>query len=89
MKLLKNDDYKRKERKFFKKRPHLIDKYGEVLEKLKNDPFDPSLKTHKLKGELSEFHSCSLTYEYRIICVFLIQNETIVLVDIGSHDEVY
>lgn len=89
MKLLKNDDYKRKERKFFKKRPQLIDKYGEVLEKLKNDPFDPSLKTHKLKGELSEFHSCSLTYEYRIICVFIIQNETIVLVDIGSHDEVY
>jgi addiction module RelE/StbE family toxin len=89
MKLLKNDDYKRKERKFFKKCPQLIDKYGEVLEKLKNDPFDSSLKTHKLKGELNEFHSCSLTYEYRIICVFLIQNETIVLVDIGSHDEVY
>ena len=35
MKLVKDDDYKRKERKFFKKRPHLIDKYGEVLEKLK------------------------------------------------------
>jgi addiction module RelE/StbE family toxin len=89
MKLVKDDDYKRKERKFFKKRPHLIDKYGEVLEKLKTSPFDPSLKTHKLKGDLSEFYACSLTYEYRIICVFLIQNETIVLVDIGSHDEVY
>ncbi|MEH1907877.1 MAG: type II toxin-antitoxin system mRNA interferase toxin, RelE/StbE family [Nostoc sp.] len=71
------------------KRAHLIDKYGEVLEKLKTNPFDISLKTHKLKGELSDFHSCSLTYEYRIICVFLIQDETIVLVDIGSHDEVY
>ena len=32
MKLVKDDDYNRKERKFFKKRPHLIDKYGEVLE---------------------------------------------------------
>jgi len=89
MKLVKDDDYNRKERKFFKKHPHLIDKYGEVLEKLKTNPFDTSLKTHKLTGQLSEFHSCRLTYEYRIICVFLIQDETIVLVDIGSHDEVY
>lgn len=64
-------------------------KDGKVLEKLKTSPFDPSLKTHKLKGDLSEFYACSLTYEYRIICVFLVQNETIVLVDIGSHDEVY
>ncbi|MTJ47175.1 type II toxin-antitoxin system mRNA interferase toxin, RelE/StbE family [Dolichospermum sp. UHCC 0259] len=89
MKLVKDDDYTRKESKLFKKRPHLVDKYGEVLEKLKIDPFDPSLKTHKLKGELSEFYSCSLTYEYRIVCVFLLQDETIILVNIGSHDEVY
>jgi mRNA-degrading endonuclease YafQ of YafQ-DinJ toxin-antitoxin module len=57
MKLVKNDDYKRKERKFFKKRPHLSGKYEEVLEKLQSDPFDPSLKTHKLKNNLNEFYS--------------------------------
>jgi len=74
---------------FFKKHVYLIDKYAEVLTKLKTNPFDPSLKTHKLKGELKEFYSCSLTHDYRIICVFLIQDETIVLVDIGSHNEVY
>jgi addiction module RelE/StbE family toxin len=89
MKLIKDENYQRKERKFFKKQPQLLDKYAEVLNKLKTNPFDPSLKTHKLKGELAEFHACSLTYEYRIVCTFLIQNETIVLVDIGSHDAVY
>lgn len=89
MKLIKDDNYQRKERKFFKKQPQLLDKYAEVLNKLKTNPFDPSLKTHKLKGELGEFHACSLTYEYRIVCTFLIQNEAIVLVDIGSHDDVY
>ena len=89
MKLLKDENYQRKERKFLKKHFHLLDKYGEVLTKLKINPLDPSLKTHKLKGELSEFYSCSLTYEYRIIFVFLIQNETIILVDIGNHDDVY
>ena len=41
------------------------------------------------EAKLKEFYSCSLTYEYRIICVFLIQDETIVLVDIGNHNEVY
>lgn len=62
MNLVKDDDYKRKERKFFKKRPHyLIDKYGLVLEKLKTNPFDPSLKTYKLKGDLSEFYACIAT----------------------------
>ena len=89
MKLIKDENYQRKERKFFKKQPQLLDKYAEVLNKLKTNPFDPSLKTHKLKGELGEFQACSLTYEYRIVCTFLIQNETIVLVDIGSHDAVY
>jgi addiction module RelE/StbE family toxin len=89
MKLIKDESYQRKERKFFKKHADLLVKYTEVLKKLKADPFEPSLKTHKLKGELSEFYSCSLTYEYRIVCTFLIQNGIIVLVDIGSHDDVY
>jgi addiction module RelE/StbE family toxin len=89
MKLIKDENYQRKERKFFKKQPQLLDKYSEVLTKLKINPFDPSLKMHKLKGELGEFYSCSLTYEYRIICTFIIQNETIILVDIGSHNDVY
>jgi len=89
MKLIKDESYARKERKFFKKHPDLSTRYIETLKKLKHDPFDLSLKTHKLKGELSEFHSCSLTYEYRIICTFIIQNDIIILVDIGTHDEVY
>lgn len=89
MKLIKDESYQRKERKFFKKHADLLDKYTEVLKKLKSDPFESSLKTHKLKGVLSEFYACSLTYEYRIVCTFLIENEIIVLVDIGSHDDVY
>jgi addiction module RelE/StbE family toxin len=89
MRLVRDANYQRKERKFFKKYAHLLDKYQEVLTKLKDNPFDASLKIHKLKGELDDFYSCSLNYDYRIICVFLLQHETIVLVDIGNHDEVY
>ncbi|MDD5269219.1 MAG: type II toxin-antitoxin system mRNA interferase toxin, RelE/StbE family [Methylococcales bacterium] len=89
MQLVRDDNYQRKERRFFKYHQNLIGKYAEVLKKLQLNPFDSSLKTHKLKGDLKEFYACSLTHEYRIIFIFLIQNEQIVLVDIGSHDEVY
>ena len=89
MQLVRDDNYQRKERRFFKYHQNLIDKYAEVLKKLQLNPFDSSLKTHKLKGDLKAFYACSLTHEYRIIFIFLIQNEQLVLVDIGSHDEVY
>ena len=56
MKLIKNENFQRKERKFFRKHTDLLSKYGEVLNKLKTNPFDASLKTHKLKGEFSEFY---------------------------------
>jgi addiction module RelE/StbE family toxin len=89
MQLVRDDNYQHKERRFFKYHQNLIGKYAEVLKKLQIDPFDSSLKTHKLKGDLKAFYACSLTYEYRIIFIYIIQNEQLVLVDIGSHDEVY
>jgi mRNA-degrading endonuclease YafQ of YafQ-DinJ toxin-antitoxin module len=55
MKLAKTDFYAKKERKFFKKHPELIEKYGEILEILQVNPFENSLKTHKLKGTKAIF----------------------------------
>lgn len=89
MKLVKTDLYSKKERKFFKKHPDLLQKYSEILKKLENNPFEQSLKLHKLKGNLNELHACSLTYEYRIICTVLIKNDEIILINIGTHDDVY
>ncbi len=60
---------------------------------LENGPFTPSLKSHKLTGDLDEYWSCSVNYDYRIIFTFSQDEESeetlIILVDIGSHDEVY
>jgi len=89
MNLAKTDFYSKKERKFFKKHPNLINKYGEILVQLESNPFEKSLKMHTLKGSLNDFHACSLTYEVRIVCIILIQDNEITLVDIGTHDEVY
>ncbi|MBV5279341.1 MAG: type II toxin-antitoxin system mRNA interferase toxin, RelE/StbE family [Campylobacteraceae bacterium] len=81
--------FERTAQKFFKKHRNLLPKFVEVIQMLQSDPFSPSLKTHKLKGELSKYHACRLTYEYRIIVTIVITEEQIILMDIGSHDEVY
>ena len=48
------------------------------------DPFDPRLKTHKLKGELANHYSFSVSYHWRI--VFHFEDErTIVFDTIGTH----
>lgn len=89
MRLAKDKSYLKREVKFFKKHPDLLDKYGVVLKKLENDPFESSLKLHKLQGNLEKFHAVRLTYEYRIILILMIVDEKIILVDIGTHDDVY
>lgn len=50
----------------------------------RQDPFSPSLKTHKLTGKLSAYWSFSIDYQYRIIFRF-IENDTILFVDVGTH----
>lgn len=52
---------------------------------LRTDPFNQSLKTHKLHGELSEFWAFSVDYRIRVIFEFQDQN-TIIFHDIGDHD---
>ena len=64
-----------------------------ALENLSESAFDPSLKTHKLSGVLYGFMACSCGNDCRIIFSIDKGNETgdevILLVDIGTHDEVY
>ncbi len=84
---------KRAFRKIIKKNPELQDRIVNVLRLLGVDPFAPPLKSHKLTGSLEGLWSCSVTYDCRIIFTFTqdeeLEEPTIVLVDIGSHDEVY
>lgn len=51
----------------------------------REDIFDPRLKTHKLKGELADFYSFSVTYHWRIIFHFEGQ-DTVVFDNIGTHE---
>lgn len=87
--VVRDERFVRVAKKFFKKHPELSDKFKEAICKLENDPFEPSLKLHRLKGNLEKFHAVRLTYEYRIVVILMIIDEQIILVDIGTHDDVY
>ena len=62
---------------------------SKTLKLLELDPFHPSLRLHKLKGRLSEFHAVSINIGYRISIEFLLNEKTIIPVNVGSHEEVY
>jgi len=67
--LLKSKAFIRSAKKFIKKSPQIIDDLKETLELLSEDAFYPSLKTHKLKGNLEGSWACSAGYDLRIASV--------------------
>jgi addiction module RelE/StbE family toxin len=88
-KLLYPESYIRRARKFIKRHPELLGQYQKTLELLELNPHHPSLRLHPLKGKLAGLHSVSINISYRISLELVISEEEIILIDIGSHDEVY
>jgi mRNA-degrading endonuclease YafQ of YafQ-DinJ toxin-antitoxin module len=80
--------FKRAFKKRIKGNTELEARFWQKLEQFTADPFNPSLKTHKLSGKLKEFWSFSVGYAERVLFYFT-EDEKAVFVDIGSHDEVY
>ena len=62
-------------------------KIEKVISKFINDLFNPSLKTHKLTGKLSNCWSFSVDYHIRVLFEF-IDAKSVGFIDIGTH-EVY
>ncbi len=79
----------RRARKFFKKHPDLESRFAQVVDDLKQDPFAPHLAYHHLGGKLRGIQAVSITESYRITLTIVILEREIILLDIGSHDEVY
>ena len=88
-KLIITDEYKKRLKRFLKKHPDMFDRYAKSIHILELDPFHPSLRLHKLRGKLSDFHSISINMEYRVIIDFIIKDNKIIPIDIGPHDDVY
>jgi addiction module RelE/StbE family toxin len=79
----------RQARKFFRKHPELKSRFARILLELQADPYQPHLELHPLSGRLDGCHAVSLTHHYRITLTLLITEKEIILLDVGSHDDVY
>ena len=83
------ESYTRRAKRFLKQHPDQACVYEKTLQLLELNPHHPSLRLHKLKGRLRNLYSVSVTLAYRITLSFAIIEGAIVLIDIGSHDDVY
>lgn len=87
--LVTTEYFLRRARKFFKKHPELRGRFAQVVDALQQDPFAPQLDYHHLSGKLKGIQAVRLTDSYRITLTIAITEKEIILLDIGSHDEVY
>jgi len=76
-----------------KKHPEAAQDISSALRLLAADPFAPPLETHKLKGQLAGSWACSAGYDLRIVFDFVKEKnqaeDVMLLIDIGTHEEVY
>jgi len=89
--LIRSSAFVRAAKKLLRKNPAALIDLKSALLSIEEDPFQPSLKTHKLSGSLSSSWACSAGYDLRIIfsIVSFEGKEAILLETIGTHDEVY
>jgi mRNA interferase YafQ len=92
-KVVLSNKFKRAVRKFTRRDAQLQAKIEVTIAQISEDLANPALGTHKLEGKLSGLLACSCGYDCRI--VFAIETEedsgetVIVLLNVGTHDEVY
>ena len=80
--------FKRAFKKRIKGNENLESKFWQKLEIFTSDPYDPSLRTHKLSGKLKDLWSFTVDYDVRVL-FYLTEDNKAIFVDFGSHDEVY
>jgi addiction module RelE/StbE family toxin len=73
--------------RFVKAHPELRQKTLSLINRLAKNPRDPRNKTHSLTGKLKGCLAASISFHYRI--VFVVVDDALWLLSVGSHDEVY
>lgn len=89
--LLRSPAFGRDLRTWLKRHPNTAASIEATLEQLSADAAHPSLRTHKLRGSLAGCWACSAGYDLRIVFEFSQHEgqEAILLLALGTHDEVY
>jgi addiction module RelE/StbE family toxin len=89
--LINTTAFVRAAKRYLKLNPQVSADLRTSLNLLSAEAHDPRLKTHKLKGNLSGVWACSAGRDLRILFEFVDRGgkEAILLLSMGSHDEVY
>jgi mRNA interferase YafQ len=87
--LVWTETFLRTSRRFLRRHPDLVGVFEDVLKQLEDDPRHPRLRLRGLGGKHRDKHAVSLTYSHGIVLILRMEEGEIVLLDIGSHDEVY
>jgi mRNA interferase YafQ len=89
--LLRSAAFARDLRAWLQSRPGGAALIEATLEQLSADASHPSLRTHKLRGRLAGCWACSAGYDLRVVFEFVQHegSEAILLLALGTHDEVY
>ncbi len=92
-KIVLSNKFKRAFRKFVRRNTQLQARIERTITELSDDIFNPSLGTHKLEGKLLGLLSCSCGYDCRLVFAIETDKESgetiLILLDVGTHDEVY
>ena len=67
----------------------LKERFWDALELFVADPFGTALRTHKLTGKLGRCWAFSVDHDHRVVFLFLKGHSRVLLIDIGTHEEVY
>jgi len=86
--LIWGSSFKRAYKKMTAANPDLKPKIAQALKTFADNPLHPSLKTHKLSGKLKGLWAFVVAYDCRVVFQFL-DDQDVLLIDIGKHDEVY
>ena len=87
--IIYTQSYIRRARKFAKRHPELLGQYEKTLRLLEANPSHPSLRLHKLTDKLDGLYSVSINMTYRISLEFIIDDDAVIPVNVGTHDEAY
>ena len=89
--LLRSPAFGRDLRKWLKSRPDSAESIEAALEQLSADAAHPTLRTHKLRGPLASCWACSAGYDLHVVFEYTQHEgaEAILLLALGTHDQVY
>lgn len=74
------------ERSFRKMPSQIQEDFEKKISVFREQPFHPSLGSHKLSGKLREYYAFYLRDGYRVLFDFMAPN-VVLLINIGSHDD--